>query len=291
MYIPYDHPLDPIVPPAIEIPEGHEIECPNQNDDGGWCRQPINRIVWTEPLDDCPLAEPCGHRINGERWALALDFRVRLVPADNWLFPFPWRELRDLARQCRVFYRSGNEGGGLLHVVLEDHNVDDHTLRDALKHAREPLRNRPQRDPAAAEIAEKLLNYPEQIREIFVHRFYDAYAEPFGKGWMNLQSEPKLPEEYRSDLGRLADNATDLLERLADRFPADQLRMCRSLATGGEWGELIDLISAVLVNRQVAVTPSERDALAELLYMYQVPKDEHDYITNWEQTLADLNIR
>lgn len=93
------------------------------------------------------------------------------------------------------------------------------------------------------------------------------------------------------DIVKLSRNSRSLLEQLADRFPPDQLEICRDHATGGEWGELVDNMSAVLVKRNIPVTPAERDALAALLNMYPVPLEDYDYISNRDQTLAALNVQ
>lgn len=47
------------------------------------------------------------------------------------------------------------------------------------------------------------------------------------------------------DLVKRTEESHALLERLTDRIPPDQLEICGSLATGGEYPELIDLISAI----------------------------------------------
>ena len=93
------------------------------------------------------------------------------------------------------------------------------------------------------------------------------------------------------DVAKLAREANELLERLADRFPPDQLRICRTLAAGGEWGELVDNMCAVLVQDDVPVTIAERDALTALLNMYPIPLEDYDYISNRDQTLAALQVQ
>lgn len=92
------------------------------------------------------------------------------------------------------------------------------------------------------------------------------------------------------DLVKLSEESHALLGQLADRIPTDQLEACRSLARGGEWPELIDLISSVLVTDQIPISPAERDALAALLRMQPIPSSRHHYIANRDQTLGSLHV-
>ena len=92
------------------------------------------------------------------------------------------------------------------------------------------------------------------------------------------------------DLVKLGEDSHDLLEQLADRFPQQALETCRSFDNAGEWGQLIELISATLVKRSVPVTSQERDALADLLYRYSIPYKHHEYISNRDETIASLKI-
>ncbi|WP_190812735.1 hypothetical protein [Saccharopolyspora pogona] len=92
------------------------------------------------------------------------------------------------------------------------------------------------------------------------------------------------------DLVKLSRDSQSLLERLADRFPPDQLRMCRESGKGGEWNEMVDIMCAVLVKRNVPVTQDERDALADLLAMYPVPVEGYDYINKRDEILATLTV-
>lgn len=92
------------------------------------------------------------------------------------------------------------------------------------------------------------------------------------------------------DLVKLSQDSQALLERLADRFPPDQLRMCRESGKGGEWNEMVDIMCAVLVHRRIPVTQDERDALADLLAMYPVPMEGYDYINKRDELLAGLTV-
>lgn len=92
------------------------------------------------------------------------------------------------------------------------------------------------------------------------------------------------------DFVKLHKDSSGLLERLAGRFPEDQLRMCRDLSEAGEWPELVDLMCAVLVKWKIPVTPEERDALADLLAMFPIPTKDYEYIDNRDDVLAALAV-
>lgn len=59
--------------------------------------------------------------------------------------------------------------------------------------------------------------------------------------------------------------AADLPDQYADRIPVPQLDGLRSLARGGQWGELVDALLAGLVKRHQVVTAAERDELRALV--------------------------
>ena len=67
-----------------------------------------------------------------------------------------------------------------------------------------------------------------------------------------------------------------LPERYADRLPAQDLDGLRSMARGGEWDELLDLLIATLSGTQAPVTVVERDELAALLHEADMPTDRLD---------------
>ncbi|WP_424187295.1 hypothetical protein ACOBQX_05635 [Actinokineospora sp. G85] len=81
------------------------------------------------------------------------------------------------------------------------------------------------------------------------------------------------------DLVKLHNQTRELLEALADRLPADRLAGYRSLSAAGEWAELVDLVGASLVKRQIPVTPAERDQLAEVLAQFP-PNPEYRYLSD-----------
>lgn len=93
------------------------------------------------------------------------------------------------------------------------------------------------------------------------------------------------------DLRKLSADSHALLERLADRLPPDRLEEYRTLSHVGEWPMLVDLLSATLVKQQIPVSPSERDALADLLNWFRpAAVADHPYIRDRENTLASLNV-
>jgi len=74
------------------------------------------------------------------------------------------------------------------------------------------------------------------------------------------------------DEAELAARTARLPDTFADRLPRDALRALRIMADGGEWGEMLDLLLAVLSQAGTAVTAAERTgavlAVAGNLYGY-----------------------
>jgi hypothetical protein len=78
----------------------------------------------------------------------------------------------------------------------------------------------------------------------------------------------------------LATLTAGLPERFADRLPGADLDGLRSMARGGEWDELLDLLVAALRATRSPVTSEERDQLC-------------DALTGWGMSLdvlADLKV-
>jgi hypothetical protein len=92
------------------------------------------------------------------------------------------------------------------------------------------------------------------------------------------------------DLVKLHKDSRDLLERLADRIPADRLASYRTFSDVGEWGELVDALCASLVKRQIPVSPQERDLLAQLLGMFPAPQEGYAYLNDPPGVLSQLNV-
>jgi hypothetical protein len=63
----------------------------------------------------------------------------------------------------------------------------------------------------------------------------------------------------------LAQRTFELPEVFADRLPERTLRALRSMARGGEWDELLDLLVEALRETGSAVTVEERDQLRRVL--------------------------
>lgn len=68
-----------------------------------------------------------------------------------------------------------------------------------------------------------------------------------------------------SSEAELAARTKRLPDRFANRVRSADLEGLRSMASGGEWGELLDLLIAALQYRGSAITASERDELRDLL--------------------------
>ncbi len=77
------------------------------------------------------------------------------------------------------------------------------------------------------------------------------------------------------------ERAETLPDRYADRVRPQDLDGMRSMADGGEWQELVDLLIASLAVTQAAVTSGERDELRTLAEAMDLPTDQ----------LAGLNVR
>jgi hypothetical protein len=63
----------------------------------------------------------------------------------------------------------------------------------------------------------------------------------------------------------LAARTARLPDTFADRLPPDALQAVREMAEVGEWGEMLDLLLAVLSPAGAAVTAAERDELRQVL--------------------------
>lgn len=81
-----------------------------------------------------------------------------------------------------------------------------------------------------------------------------------------------------------------LLALLSDRIPGEQLESCRSFSAAGEYAELVDVIAAILVKRQIPVTSVERDALREVMAMFSQPMDGYAYLGNPDLTIAGIKV-
>ncbi len=83
------------------------------------------------------------------------------------------------------------------------------------------------------------------------------------------------------DEAELATRTAMLPEVFADRVPPGELDGLRSMARGGEWDELLDLLMAVLVQTKPVISAAERDQLREVLAGWGLPDDR----------LGDLAVR
>jgi hypothetical protein len=78
----------------------------------------------------------------------------------------------------------------------------------------------------------------------------------------------------------LATLTAGLPERFADRIPPLELDGLRSMARGGEWDELLDLLVQALRQTEAPVSGEERDQLRAALTGWGMPADD----------LASLNV-
>jgi hypothetical protein len=88
----------------------------------------------------------------------------------------------------------------------------------------------------------------------------------------------------------LRDKSGALLDRLADRLAAAELAQLRRFNAVGEWGPLVDELTAALVQDKIALRPSERDALRELLYAFESPGEAYRYIARRDEVLTQLTV-
>jgi hypothetical protein len=77
------------------------------------------------------------------------------------------------------------------------------------------------------------------------------------------------------------DRVEALPDRYANRVRPQDLDGMRSMADGGEWQELVDLLIASLAMTQAPVTSGERDELRTLAEAMDLPTDQ----------LAGLNVQ
>jgi hypothetical protein len=71
----------------------------------------------------------------------------------------------------------------------------------------------------------------------------------------------------------IAQRASRLPGRFADRVPADTRSIIQLMDEGGEYGELATELTAALAEYQTPVTAAERDELLALLKATEAPTD------------------
>jgi hypothetical protein len=83
------------------------------------------------------------------------------------------------------------------------------------------------------------------------------------------------------DESEVIERTETLPGRYADRIRPQDLDGMRSMAEGGEWQELVDVLLASLTMTQAPVTAAERDELRSLAEALELPTDQ----------LAGLNVQ
>jgi hypothetical protein len=78
------------------------------------------------------------------------------------------------------------------------------------------------------------------------------------------------------DEAELAARTARLPDAFVDRLPLDALQAVWVMAEGGEWGEMLDLLLAVLSQTDAAVTVAERAELRQVLTGWGLPVAEVD---------------
>lgn len=80
------------------------------------------------------------------------------------------------------------------------------------------------------------------------------------------------------DKAQLPTQTRKLVDVFADRVPQAELTGLRSMVEGGEWGVLLDLLLAILVQTGLDVSTSERDHLREVLAGWGLPTAQVEYL-------------
>lgn len=78
---------------------------------------------------------------------------------------------------------------------------------------------------------------------------------------------------------QLAGRTARLPEKFADRLAEPDLAGLQTMAGGGEWGELLDLLVAALREAKAPVSAAERDELREVLAGWGLPASQLDGLT------------
>lgn len=89
------------------------------------------------------------------------------------------------------------------------------------------------------------------------------------------------PEGDKVNEAEVIERAEALPDRYANRVRPQDLDGMRSMADGGEWQELVDLLIASLAMTQAPVTSGERNELRTLAKAMDLPTDQ----------LAGLNVQ
>lgn len=74
----------------------------------------------------------------------------------------------------------------------------------------------------------------------------------------------------------LAQKTCNLVDTFADRVSQPDLEGLRSMAGGGEWDELLDLLVSVLSQTRAPITAWERDELCDVLAGWGMRTDPLD---------------
>ncbi|HVV21117.1 MAG TPA: hypothetical protein VHF06_16895 [Pseudonocardiaceae bacterium] len=77
---------------------------------------------------------------------------------------------------------------------------------------------------------------------------------------------------------------------MADRLPERDLKSFRTFNFVSEWGELADGIAATLSARKIPVSAHERDVLRALLYSFDLPLPDFEFVDRRDEVLAELNV-
>ncbi|MEV6232363.1 hypothetical protein AB0L88_31330 [Saccharopolyspora shandongensis] len=86
-------------------------------------------------------------------------------------------------------------------------------------------------------------------------------------------------------------NRTDnLFHGMRDRLPERTYDSMCGAAHAGEHAEVLDNLLAFLKNTETPVSRPERDELRAVMGFYQLPVEMYDFINDWENIVASLNV-
>jgi hypothetical protein len=103
--------------------------------------------------------------------------------------------------------------------------------------------------------------------------------------------DPAVQEAIKKKVRALGPACTELLDALAPKLSESDLEAARAEAFAGEWGVMLNWVSALLISRPVPVTSAERDLLKRALTIIgDDPGGTFRYLQDREWTLAALTM-
>jgi hypothetical protein len=101
---------------------------------------------------------------------------------------------------------------------------------------------------------------------------------------------PKPSARERQKWSALRKRSGALLTALAGRLPAEALEKARMYHFAGEWASLVNGLAYQLVHHQIPMTPAEKDALRDIMNVFERPHPRYRYIVNRDEVVDSLNL-